>query len=394
LPNLKVGYNRVQGFYIEISRTQAERIPADYTRRQTLKGVERYITPELKRFEDQVLTARERSLAREKALYEQLLELLRADLAPLQACAEGLATLDVLANLAERAAGLNLTCPELVDEPGIRIRDGRHPVVEQVSDRPFVANDLRLDQERRMLIVTGPNMGGKSTFMRQAALILVMAYAGGFVPAAAARLGPVDQVFSRIGASDDLAGGRSTFMVEMEETANILHNATPNSLVLMDEVGRGTSTFDGLSLAWASAVELAANIRALTLFATHYFELTTLPDEFPAIANVHLEAVEHRDGIVFLHAVRDGPASQSYGLQVAALAGVPKTVISRAKGRLRELEDAAHRHVRHQDPRQLSLFPPEVEHPALDRLRELNPEELNPRQALDLLFELKALAGS
>ena len=393
LANLKVGYNRVQGYYIEVSRTQAHDLPEDYVRRQTLKGAERYITPELKRFEDEVLSARERALVREKALYDALLERLTEGLTALQESASGLAVLDVLVNLAERAATLDWTCPELTADPILEIKDGRHPVVEQVSDAPFVPNGLTLGEGRRMLIITGPNMGGKSTFMRQVALIVLMAYAGSFVPASAARLGPVDRVFSRIGASDDLAGGRSTFMVEMQETANILHNATSQSLVLMDEVGRGTSTFDGLSLAWSCGVELATRIRAFTLFATHYFELTTLPDEYPGIANVHLDAAEHGETIVFLHALREGPASQSYGLQVAALAGVPPKVIQRARGRLRELEEAARRHS-DRGATQLPLFPLEPPNPALDALRSLDPDTLTPRQALEALYRLKGLAGA
>jgi DNA mismatch repair protein MutS len=391
LTNLKVGYNRVQGYYIEVTRAQAEAVPTEYVRRQTLKGVERYITPELKRFEDEVLSARERALAREKALYEGLLGGLTDRLTPLQASAAGLATLDVLTNLAERAATLDWTCPDLTEEPVIEIEDGRHPVVEQVIDTPFVANGVSLGEGRRMLIITGPNMGGKSTFMRQTALIVLMAYAGSFVPAAAARLGPVDRVFSRIGASDDLAGGRSTFMVEMEETANILHNATPQSLVLMDEVGRGTSTFDGLSLAWSCGVELATRIRAFTLFATHYFELTTLPDEHRSIANVHLDAAEHGDGVVFLHALRDGPASQSYGLQVAKLAGVPAKVIERARARLRELEQGAARQLDAQTP-QLPLFTPrQADAPLVEALRRIEPDGLSPREALEVLYRLKGM---
>ena len=396
LSNLRVTYNRVHGYAIEVSRSQADQVPPDYVRRQTLKGAERYVTPELKRFEDQVLSARERALAREKALYEDLLEQLRAWLGPLQLSAAALAALDVLANLAERARTLDWCQPELTEEPTIDIKAGRHPVVEGVIDSPFVANDLRFDAERRMLVVTGPNMGGKSTYMRQTALIVLMALAGSFVPAAAARLGPVDRIFSRIGASDDLAGGRSTFMVEMEETANILHNATEHSLVLMDEIGRGTSTFDGLSLAWACGVELASRIRAFTLFATHYFELTTLPEEYPGIANIHLDAVEYGERIVFLHAVREGPANQSYGLQVASLAGVPKAVIERARLRLRELEDAAQSHSQRQSV-QLSLFPmedrPPEPHPAVTALLALNPETLSPREALDQLFLLRELAA-
>jgi len=423
IATLKVSYNRVHGYYIEIGRSHADKVPDDYQRRQTLKGTERYITPELKRFEDQVLSARERALTREKALYEQLLERLRDDLAPLQTSALAIATLDVLCNLAERAQRLDWTRPMLHAEPLIEIEDGRHPVVEQVVARsngqPFVANGVRFDDERRVLIITGPNMGGKSTYMRQIALIVLMAYAGSFVPARGASIGPVDRIFSRIGAADDLAGGRSTFMVEMEETANILHNASEHSLVLMDEIGRGTSTFDGLSLAWACGVELATRIRAFTLFATHYFELTTLPEDYPGMANLHLDAVEHGERIVFLHAVRDGPANQSYGLQVAALAGVPAAVIARARERLRALEEAAHAQTgintgtgartgggtragdqqgssqaRTSDAaemRQMSLFAPEPPSPALQSLRELDPDELSPRAALETLYRLKTL---
>jgi DNA mismatch repair protein MutS len=391
IANLKVGYNRVHGYYIELSRTQAERVPDDYSRRQTLKGVERYVTPELKRFEDRVLSARERALAREKGLYEELLESLQPAIPALQRCAEAIAAIDALATLAERAESLGLTRPELPAEPGILIEGGRHPVVERLSEEPFVANDLRLDASRRMLVVTGPNMGGKSTYMRQAALAVIMAFAGSFVPAARAAIGPVDRVFSRIGASDDLAGGRSTFMVEMEETANILHNATEHSLVLMDEIGRGTSTFDGLSLAWATAVELATRIRAFTLFATHYFELTTLAEEHAGIANVHLDAVEHGDHVVFLHAVREGPASQSYGLQVARLAGVPRAVIERARSRLRRLEQGAVRQAEAISP-QLPLFGAEAQaSPALEALRAVEPDALTPREALEALYRLKGM---
>ncbi|MBT3042646.1 MAG: DNA mismatch repair protein MutS [Candidatus Thiodiazotropha sp. (ex Codakia orbicularis)] len=392
IATLKVSYNRVHGYYIEISRGQSDRAPEDYIRRQTLKGAERFITPELKKFEDQVLSARERALAREKYLYDQLLDRLCKELTPLQQCAEGLARLDVLCNLAERAQQLNLVSPQLVEEPGLQITDGRHPVVEQVSSDPFVANSVTFDDQQRMLIITGPNMGGKSTFMRQIALIVLLAYSGSFVPAATARIGPIDRIFSRIGASDDLAGGRSTFMVEMEETANILHNATAQSLVLMDEIGRGTSTFDGLSLAWSCAVELATCLRAYTLFATHYFELTTLPEEYPGIGNLHLDAVEHGDTIVFLHAVREGPANQSYGLQVATLAGVPKPVILRARQRLLELEASAQRHAEQQQS-QLPLFdpePPGMEASAVEQqLREIDPDELTPREALEALYRLK-----
>ncbi|MBK5930072.1 DNA mismatch repair protein MutS [Halochromatium salexigens] len=402
---LKVGYNRVHGYYIELGRSHAERVPEDYQRRQTLKASERYITPELKRFEEQVLSARERALAREKQLYEALIEQLQARLEPLQASTAAIAELDVLCNLAERAERLNWSRPELVATPGIEIEEGRHPVVEQVCAEPFVPNGLSLDEARRMLVITGPNMGGKSTFMRQVALILVMAYAGSFVPAATARLGPIDRIFSRIGAADDLARGRSTFMVEMEETANILNNATANSLVLIDEIGRGTSTFDGLSLAWACAEALADQLRAFTLFATHYFELTALPERHARVRNVHLDAVEHGERIVFLHRLREGPASQSYGLQVAALAGVPTAVIARAREHLRRLEEQSME--RDRAATQLSLFPAESSesaaapappmirepspNPVLEALRELDPDNLSPRKALETLYRLQAL---
>jgi len=397
IETLKVSYNRVHGYYIEISRSKSEQAPDEYIRRQTLKGAERFITPELKAFEDKVLSARERALQREKVLYEQLLESLMPPLPALQHSADGIARLDVLSCFAERAQRLDLCRPVFRGEPGLAVSGGRHPVVEQVSETPFVANDLTMDDQRNILIVTGPNMGGKSTFMRQSALIVLLAYAGSYVPASSAELGPFDRIFSRIGASDDLAGGRSTFMVEMQETANILHNASARSLVLMDEIGRGTSTFDGLSLAWACAVELATRIRAFTLFATHYFELTTLPDEHPGIVNVHLDAVEHGDGIVFLHTVRDGPANQSYGLQVAALAGVPRKVIELARKRLRELEQAAQQHAQ-AESNQLSLFQQQAEQerphggdPLRERLAGLDPDQLTPRQALDALYELHAL---
>ncbi|HEC06947.1 MAG TPA: DNA mismatch repair protein MutS [Thiolapillus brandeum] len=394
IASLKVSYNRVHGYYIEISRQHADAVPEDYVRRQTLKSAERFITPELKKFEDQVLSARERALAREKMLYEDLLEQLQQDIPPLQACAGALAALDVLANLAERALSLNLNRPQMSEEPGIHITEGRHPVVEQALDGTFVPNDLLFNDKRRMLIITGPNMGGKSTYMRQCAVIVLLACAGSFVPARNARIGPVDRIFSRIGASDDLAGGRSTFMVEMEETANILHNATQQSLVLMDEIGRGTSTFDGLSLAWACAVELTTRIQANTLFATHYFELTTLPEEHAGVVNVHLDAVEHGDSIVFLHAVKEGPANQSYGLQVAALAGVPAAVIQRARERLQELENAALRHAEFQMPQlslQLTPEPAPVNTALSDMLEETDPDELTPREALETLYRLKAL---
>lgn len=395
LANLKVGYNRVHGYYIELPTRQAESAPADYIRRQTLKGAERFITPELKAFEDKALSAKTRALAREKMLYEALLETLIGHLAPLQDTAAALAELDVLSNLAERALNLDLNCPVFVDEPGIRIEQGRHPVVEQVLTTPFVANDLALDNSTRMLVITGPNMGGKSTYMRQTALIVLLAHIGSYVPAAACELSRVDRIFTRIGSSDDLAGGRSTFMVEMSETANILHNASENSLVLMDEVGRGTSTFDGLSLAWAAAERLA-QLRAFTLFATHYFELTVLPDSEPVVANVHLNATEHNDRIVFLHHVLPGPASQSYGLAVAQLAGVPAGVIERAREHLARLETSSlpreapkPKAGKAAAPHQSDLFA-SLPHPVIDALAHLDIDGLSPRQAIEMLYQWKA----
>jgi DNA mismatch repair protein MutS len=394
IANLKVSYNRVHGFYIELPRAQADKTPPDFMRKQTLKGVERYITAELKAFEDKVLSAREKALAREKFLYDELLDRLGQDLRPLQACAAGVAELDALADLAERAETLNFNPPTLSDAPGVRIAGGRHPVVERSTETPFTPNDLELSGDCRMLIVTGPNMGGKSTFMRQTALIVLLARMGSYVPAERADIGPIDRIFTRIGASDDLAGGRSTFMVEMTETANILHNATANSLVLMDEVGRGTSTFDGLSLAWACAEHLAAKVKAFTLFATHYFELTALAEEYADIRNVHLDAVEHGERIVFLHAVKPGPANQSYGLQVAALAGVPRGVIAKAREKLRALENPAYRAPKKETRRlQLDLFAAPDPSPVLQMLEKIEPEQLSPRLALELIFELKKLAG-
>ena len=389
LPSLKVGYNRIHGFYIEISRTQAEKAPADYIRRQTLKGAERYITPELQEFEGKVLSARERSLAREKDLYAALLATLVELLAPLRTMAAGLAQTDVLVTLARRAAELNFCRPELSDEPGISIRAGRHPVVERVLEQPFIPNDLDLHRERRLLVITGPNMGGKSTFMRQTALIAILAHIGSFVPADAARLGPLDRIFTRIGAADDLAGGRSTFMVEMTETANILNNATDQSLVLMDEVGRGTSTFDGLSLAWAAAHFIGERIGAFTLFATHYFELTALAGEITGCANVHLDATSAGEQLIFMHTVKDGPANQSYGLQVAALAGVPGTVISRARSYLAELETQTREHRQPRPQAELDLRPPPVADPLRDQLAAMDPDRMSPREALDALYQLK-----
>ncbi len=386
---LKVDYNKVHGFYIEVTRANSHLVPAEYVRRQTLKNNERYIIPELKAYEDKALTAQSRALALEKQLYEQLLDKLLPHLGDLQQSAAAIAELDVLANLAERADTLNYCRPQLVDEPQIQIENGRHPVVEQVLTDPFIANPIALHDGRRMLIITGPNMGGKSTYMRQTALIVLLAHIGSYVPADSARIGPIDRIFTRIGASDDLASGRSTFMVEMTETANILHNATAQSLVLMDEIGRGTSTYDGLSLAWACAEQLAGPIRAFTLFATHYFELTQLPERLPGLANVHLDAVEHGDTIAFMHAVQEGAASRSYGLQVAALAGVPRNVIQRARQKLHELEQQGPAHPQC-EPR-LSMPVAPIESEAMQALRTLDPDALTPRQALDALYRLQQL---
>ncbi|MFZ9051317.1 MAG: DNA mismatch repair protein MutS [Steroidobacteraceae bacterium] len=394
LSSLKVAYNRVQGFFIEVPRSQAEAVPPDYHRRQTVKNAERFITPELKEFEDKVLGARERALQRERQLYDDLLERLIAELPELQRVARAITLIDVLANLADRALALDYVRPQLTEAPELLIEGGRHPVVERVLDGPFVPNDLALDDTRRMLVITGPNMGGKSTYMRQVALIVILAGMGSFVPARRAVIGPLDRVFTRIGASDDLAGGRSTFMVEMTETALILNNATEQSLVLMDEIGRGTSTYDGLSLAWAAASHIARRVRALTLFATHYFELTSLAEEIEGVDNVHLDATEHGEGLVFLHAVKPGPASRSYGLQVAALAGVPREVIASARRYLEQLERgeslsapgdlAAPGSLPH--PLEFSPQPSE----ALALLSATDPDRLTPREALQLLYELKA----
>ena len=392
ISTLKVNYNRVHGYYIEISHLHADKIPPHYTRKQTLKGAERYITEELKSFEDKVLSAKEKSLSFEKALYDALLNELALSLVPLQQCAAALAELDVLVTFAERADTLNLSQPTLTDKTGLSIEAGRHLVVEQVSGIPFVANDLLFSDQRRMLVITGPNMGGKSTYMRQAALLVLMAHIGCYVPAKSMSCGPIDKIFTRIGASDDLASGRSTFMVEMTETANILHNATAQSLILMDEIGRGTSTFDGLSLAWACADYLAKETQAFTLFATHYFELTTLADEQKTIHNVHLDAMEYGDKIVFLHTVKDGAANQSYGLQVASLAGVPRSVIENAKIKLRHLEELAYSEQQAAvGMNQFDLFSSNTCHPAVVLLEDLKPDDLSPRQALDLIYKLKGL---
>ncbi len=391
LTNLKVEYNSVHGFYIEISRAQAESAPPEYRRRQTLKNVERFITPELKAFEDKVLSANERALAREKALYEEILEALLPHIQDLQRNASAVAQLDVLSTFAERAEALNYVQPEFSADAVLEIIGGRHPVVEQIA-QPFIANDVALTPYRQLLLITGPNMGGKSTYMRQTALIVLLAHCGCYVPATSVRIGSIDRIFTRIGASDDLAGGRSTFMVEMTETANILHNATEHSLVLLDEIGRGTSTFDGLSLAWAVAKQLLEKNRSYTLFATHYFELTRIVEEFKQAANVHLDAVEHGKGIVFLHRVEDGPASQSYGLQVAQLAGIPKSVVAMARRKLVQLEQQNIQAGPQGDMFVAPMEPQDIaSHPAVSELETIEPDELTPRQALEKLYQLKKL---
>jgi DNA mismatch repair protein MutS len=391
ISTLKVGYNRVHGYYIEISRAQSDRAPAAYVRRQTLKNAERFITPELKVFEDKALSSKSRALSREKALYEALLETLNEDLPALQDTAAAVSEIDVLANLAERADSLSLCQPEFSEEQVFEISQGRHLVVEQVLEEPFIANDTLLDDKRRMLLITGPNMGGKSTYMRQNAVIALMAHIGSYVPASSAKIAPIDRIFTRIGSSDDLASGRSTFMVEMTETANILHNATPRSLVLMDEVGRGTSTFDGLSLAWAAAVELAQSVKAFTLFATHYFELTSLPEQCPTMANVHLDATEYQDHVVFLHNIQEGPANRSFGLQVAKLAGIPGSVLKAAADKLQALEKGRDTNAGTLPVQsQSDLFSAPEPHPIIEQLTQTDVDNISPREALALLYELKS----
>ena len=410
IANLRVEYNKVHGFYIEVTHGQTDKVPDDYRRRQTLKNAERYITPELKVFEDKALSAQDKALVREKLLYEQLLCDLAPHIGTLQSIAAALAQLDTLAALTHHAVHHNWCAPQLLAEPGIDIVEGRHPVVEKQIER-FIANDCRLVNERRLLLITGPNMGGKSTFMRQVALITLLAYIGSYVPAASAEIGPIDRIFTRIGATDDLAGGRSTFMVEMTESAAILNGATEHSLVLMDEVGRGTSTFDGLALAWAIARHLIDSSGSFTLFATHYFELTQLPDSHPSAANVHLSAIEHKDSIVFLHAVQAGPASQSYGLQVAQLAGVPQAVIRAARKHLARLEAQALDATAQRDLFAVPVAgpyadeyandvaaPPEAagadaRHALFEALDGLDPDALSPREALEQLYRLKHLAA-
>lgn len=382
---LKVGYNRVHGYYIEIGRAHSNNVPGDYSRRQTLKATERFITPELKTFENKILGAKEKSLQREKYLYEKLLDFIGDYTGELQGCAAAIAEVDVYIAFAENADTLNFTAPALTDEKGLHIIAGRHPVVEQTQTGAFIANDLKLDDDHQMLIITGPNMGGKSTYMRQTALIVILAHIGSFVPADSAVIGPVDCIFTRIGAADDLAGGRSTFMVEMTETANILNNATDKSLVLMDEIGRGTSTYDGLALARACALQLANVTQALTLFATHYFEMTALAEKNSTITNIHLDAVEHGDEIVFLHTVKPGPANQSYGIQVASLAGIPKQVVTEAKKHLEAIE--RHPPETHDDNTQTDMFNANT---LVDKLRTLDPDQLTPKAALSILYELRA----
>ncbi len=404
ISTLKVNYNKVHGFYIEVSRANSAQVPADYIRRQTLKNNERYIIPELKDHEDQVLTSQSRALALEKRLFEALFDDIIAQLNPLMLCAANIAKLDVLTNFAEQALQLNLFQPTLVTTNTLNYHNGRHLVVEQVMQSPFIANPLHMDEKSRMLMVTGPNMGGKSTYMRQTALIVILAYIGSFVPANDAQIGPIDQIFTRIGAADDLASGRSTFMVEMTETANIMHNASKNSLVLMDEIGRGTSTYDGLSLAWACAQYLAEKTKSLTLFATHYFELTELTQQFSVVENVHVTALEHGDDIKFMHKVEQGAASGSFGLQVAKLAGVPKPVITLAKQKLKQLESQENAIDNRQKKskkakqntnlegdahKQLSM-PLDEPHWLEKAINDIDIDALSPREAQALLYHLKS----
>ena len=391
IANLKVSYNRIHGYYIEIPRSHSDQAPEHYTRRQTLKNAERYITPELKKFEDNVLSAKDRSLKREKFLYGQLITELNESLTIIQNSSKALSQIDALANLAERAATLNYVQPNFLKENSIDIKQGRHPVIEHAQSEPFTANDAYFDEQRKLLLITGPNMGGKSTYMRQIALITWLAYSGSFVPAEKCNIGPIDAIYTRIGASDDLSSGRSTFMVEMTEAANILNNASEQSLVLMDEVGRGTSTYDGLSLAWCCAEHLSEMNQSYCLFATHYFELTQLPELFDRMHNVHIDAIEHNEKIVFLHAVKEGPANQSYGLQVAQLAGIPKSVIASAKLKLKQLESEAGKTKDTHPQSQLGLeLEEEIMHPSVEYLENIDPDELSPKEALEILYKLKS----
>lgn len=395
IANLKVGYNRVHGYYIEISRSQTNELPTEYRRRQTLKASERYITPELKTFEDKVLSAQEKALALEKQLYDKLLDKLCEHVLDLQRCSAAIAKVDVLVCFAERAETLNLSQPNFKKSQGISISAGRHLVVEQIQTEAFVPNDLQLDNENRMLMITGPNMGGKSTYMRQIALIVILAHIGSYVPAESTEIGPIDRIFTRIGAADDLAGGRSTFMVEMTETANILNNASQQSLILLDEIGRGTSTYDGLALAWTCAEYLAKNVGALSLFATHYFELTALPSHIQEIENIHLDAIEHDDKIVFLHTVKKGATNRSYGLQVALLAGVPQNVVNQAKQFLQKMEAVQTLptpHGKQDKQEQVNKNIAKQNNVLLNELGNINPDELSPKSALEILYQLKSLS--
>lgn len=404
LSSLKFGFNSVQGYYIELSKAQADKVPTHYHRKQTLKNVERYITPELKVFEEKVLSAQSKALAREKWLYENLLIELQQSIIPLTQLARALAELDVLVTLAERAQSLNWCCPQLVTESQIAIQAGRHPVIEQLLQESFIANDLYLKPTQNILLITGPNMGGKSTYMRQTALIVLLAHIGSFVPAKAANIGPIDRIFTRIGASDDLASGRSTFMVEMTETAQILRHATDQSLVLIDEIGRGTSTYDGMALAYASCVYLATKIKAYTLFSTHYFELTNLPQEWPCIRNVHLQASLDSGRIIFLYKVEPGHANRSYGLEVAELAGIPAEVLTIAHTHLQHMQGQSEYETRHPErsegppeiqeiPRKLGMTYSELRTtcPILRELALVDPDRLNAREALDLIYRLKEM---
>jgi DNA mismatch repair protein MutS len=396
IANLRVQFNKVHGFYIEVTQGQLDKVPEDYRRRQTLKNAERFITPELKAFEDKALSAQERALAREKWLYEGLLDQLQSFVPALTALAQAMAGLDALCTLSERATTLNWCAPEFTREPCIEIRAGRHPVVEarlaELSGSSFIANDTVMGPRQRLQIITGPNMGGKSTYMRQVALIVLLASIGSHVPASACRLGPIDAIHTRIGAADDLANAQSTFMLEMTEAAQILHSATPHSLVLMDEIGRGTSTFDGLALASGIATHLHNKVQCFGLFATHYFELTEFPATHSAAVNMHVSAAESGSDIVFLHEIQPGPASRSYGVQVARLAGMPAAVLNHARHALQALESGA------QDARaQVDLFapPPETEAtgptPIEAALAQINPDALSPREALDALYSLQRL---
>jgi DNA mismatch repair protein MutS len=386
LSTLKFGYNRVQGYYIELSRNQSEKAPLNYQRKQTLKNVERYITPELKEFEEKVLSAQVKALAREKWLYDNLLEEIQQFIKPLTQSAHALAQLDVLANFAERAQALKWSSPQFTLEPGIHLIEGRHPVVEQVLQEQFIANDLVLNNNKNMLLITGPNMGGKSTYMRQTALIVLLAHTGSYVPAKQAKIGPIDRIFTRIGASDDLASGRSTFMVEMTETAYILRQATHKSLVLIDEIGRGTSTYDGMALAYATCVYLAKTIKAYSLFSTHYFELTQLPEQFDCIRNVHLQATLANGRIVFLYQVEEGSANRSYGLEVAQLAGIPTEVLQLASQHLNQVQIQSEQ----SQPIVINQPPSAL----LNELAKIDADSLSPREALELVYRLKAMEAN